>query len=71
MNNQLNKLKKIKQAVIKKAEARDKIALSRSDEWYESEKGKRYEAATTTLADINDLLDRTITHVETYIEQTS
>ena len=68
MQSQLNKLKKIKQQIIAKAEKRDATALSRSDQWQDSIKGFTYETNTATLANVVETLEEAIKDLENFIE---
>lgn len=69
MQKQINKLKKVREEIIKKAEKRDETALKRSDDWYNSEKGKKFETATATLADASETLNDAIKELEVFITQ--
>lgn len=66
MKNEINKLKKIKEKIIDKTERRDKVALLRSDDWYNSDKGKKHEEATAKLAEAVENVNDAITELETY-----
>lgn len=70
MQNQINKLKKIRDKALDLIERRDKAALIRSDEWYHSEKGKNHETATATLADATETINDAIKELEIYLKQT-
>ena len=69
MKSQQSKLIKTRDALIRKVEKRDAIALSKSDAWHESQKGKEYEKATGALGDTVEKLNEAITELGTFIEK--
>ncbi|WP_417289645.1 hypothetical protein [Corallibacter sp.] len=68
MTNEISKLKKIKDKVIDKTERRDKVAMLRSDDWYNSKKGKKHEEATAKLAEAVENINDAIKELEEYIK---
>lgn len=68
MKTVLKKLKKTREQIVNHTEKRDASALSRSDNWLESVKGKTYEAKTGLLADSVDGIDEAIKYIESFLE---
>ncbi|OBX17469.1 MULTISPECIES: hypothetical protein [Bizionia] len=66
MKSEINKLSKVRNKIIERAEKRDALALKRSDDWYDSPKGKKHEASTGKLADVAEKLSEAINELKTY-----
>ncbi|EGV44397.1 hypothetical protein BZARG_749 [Bizionia argentinensis JUB59] len=64
MKSEINKLIKVRDKIIQKVEKRDKVALIRSDDWYQSSKGKQHEAVTGKLADATESIKEAIKELE-------
>ncbi|MGJ5643240.1 hypothetical protein [Formosa sp. S-31] len=67
MKPQLEKLIKVREELIRKTEKRDAAALKRTDAWYQSEKGKAFEAKTAQIANTAETLNEAIKELETCI----
>jgi len=61
-------LEKKKSQIIEKVEKRDAVSLVRSEEWHQTNKGKKYEEKTGKLADAVEGLTEAIKNIEVYLD---